>query len=414
MTREGVNWPLAVFWTFLAALGTSPSWMVRPNLFTILALVLVTGICEQYHAGLISARRTLWLLPIFLLWPNLHGGFLAGFLVLGVAFVVECALAVASPDLEQRDAARKRLGWWAVLGVGAFAMTLVNPYGIGLHLWNLKMIRDPFMKAEFAEWSPPRFTDAGWFRIELLVLLFPTLAVLSRRRIGLLSLALGVAWLHLALTTMRYGPLWVVVIVPTLAALSAGLPWLEGATARPAGGPASDAEELPGRTPVRSPSFVSFAFAVLLLAVSPWLGNLAGHGQRAIPSRSLDKLLEVSRGDRVFNSANWGGYLTWHGWNLRPRFKPWIDDRLDIHGRGATARYHAILEAKPDWEEVLGQYGVKLLCIPPDAPLASRARESPNWRLLHEDGNVVIFRHNTPGAMSSAGPPPQDRRRSPL
>ena len=77
MTGGGINWLLAASWAFLAALGTSPSWVARPNVFTLPALVLVAGICERFHAGAISAKKTLWLLPLFLFWPNIHGGFLA-------------------------------------------------------------------------------------------------------------------------------------------------------------------------------------------------------------------------------------------------------------------------------------------------------------------------------------------------
>ena len=134
--------------------------------------------------------------------PNMPGGFLAGALVLGVTYLVECGLSLAAPDPEQRGAARQRLRWWTFLGLGIFLATLVNPYGFGLYRWNVGMLRDPFIQTNTTtEWLPPNFTDKGWFRIELLVLLFPALAVLSRRRISPLALAINVVFLHLALTS---------------------------------------------------------------------------------------------------------------------------------------------------------------------------------------------------------------------
>ena len=39
-------------------------------------------------------------------------------------------------------------------------------------------------------------------------------------------------WLHFGLTASRYSPLWVVLIVPTLAALSSRIPWLAGPAAK--------------------------------------------------------------------------------------------------------------------------------------------------------------------------------------
>jgi hypothetical protein len=409
MTGEGVNWLVAAFWTFLAALGTSPAWVARPNLFTFPALVLATGICERYRSGAISARGTLWLLPIFLLWPNLHGGFLAGIIVLGVTYLVTCAIALGSFEPDQRSVARRQLGWWTVLGVALFAMTLVNPYGPRLYVWNLKVVSDPFIQSQSTtEWFPPDFTKPGWFRVELLMLLFPALTACSRQRITVLPLALGVVWMHFALTTARYGPLWVLIVVPTLAALSTQIPWLQSTTSRLTGRLSGDAQNWLARTPKRSPCFLSLLFAAFLLCVSPGMGHLAGHNHDLIPSRSLDRLLEIYRGEHVFHLANWGGYLTWHGWSLKPRFKTWIDDRLDTHGRELTADYRAILNGEPGWDELLRKYHVDLVCVPADTPLARHARESSGWRLIHEDGRVVIFRRNSSGADSSPVPTRQD------
>ncbi|HEU5423525.1 MAG TPA: hypothetical protein VFU72_08305, partial [Nitrolancea sp.] len=312
MTRDGIHWLAAALWTFLAALGTSPSWVARPNLFTFPLLVLVADLCDRFHRGTISPRATLWLLPVFALWPNLHGGFLAGILVLGVTYLVECGFAVAAPDADARRAARARLRWWTILGVGLFVATLLNPYGIGLHFWNLRMLRDPFIQTQTtAEWLPPNFNDKGWFRIEALVLLFPLLGVLSRRRVSAVALALAVVFLHFGLTSARYTPLWVVLAVPSLALLAAGVPRFEALSADVSARLSPDVRAGLARRPGPSPCGASWAFAVLLLAASPWLGPLARHNQELMPSRALDALLADYRGERVFHSANWGGYLTW-------------------------------------------------------------------------------------------------------
>ena len=379
MTRDGVHWLAAAFWTWMVAMGTAPSWTARPNIFTFPALVLVVDLCERFHRGAIPARKTLWLLPLFVVWPNLHGGFLAGILVLGVAYLTECATAVLAPDPHSRTASRLRLRWLTVLGIGVFAATLVNPYGFGLHRWNARMLSDPWIQARSTtEWQPPNLKAAGWFWIEALVLLFPTLAALSRRRVSALPLALGVVFLHFGLTSARYSPLWVVVTVPTLAALAAGVPWFQALTARLSAGLSPDLRGGLARSPFRPPCWFSAAFAGVLLFSSPWLGQLARHNQDLMPSRALDRFLAEYHGERVFHSANWGGYLTLHGWNLRPRFKTWIDDRGDVQGSEHTDLYRAMLAARPDWEEVMERSGVDLLCIPADSQLARYAHETPD------------------------------------
>ncbi|HZY86613.1 MAG TPA: hypothetical protein VFE78_17395, partial [Gemmataceae bacterium] len=82
LLRDGLPWPLAAFWTCLAALGTSCSWSARPNLFTMFFVLLTARACGSLHEGRLSRRASLWLLPLFAVWANTHGGFLAGFTLL--------------------------------------------------------------------------------------------------------------------------------------------------------------------------------------------------------------------------------------------------------------------------------------------------------------------------------------------
>src|SRR5581483_11949208 len=77
------------------------------------------------------------------------------------------------------------------------------------------------------EWRSPDFHGKGTIRFELLMLLFPLLLGLTRRRPNLIELGLSVLWLHLAYTGFRYVPLWVLVVTPLLARSSAQIPWLQ-------------------------------------------------------------------------------------------------------------------------------------------------------------------------------------------
>src|SRR5262249_57413366 len=78
LLADGLPGPAAALWTALAALATSCSWVARPNLFTLLFVLLVARMCEQFHRGKVSWRAMLWLWPLFALWTNVHGGFVAG------------------------------------------------------------------------------------------------------------------------------------------------------------------------------------------------------------------------------------------------------------------------------------------------------------------------------------------------
>ena len=63
----------------LAVLGSSQGWTLRPQVFTLL-------LCAA-TAYLLVRRREVLLPPLFLLWANLHGGVVLGFVILAGALV---------------------------------------------------------------------------------------------------------------------------------------------------------------------------------------------------------------------------------------------------------------------------------------------------------------------------------------
>ncbi len=113
----------------------------------------------------------------------------------------------------------------------------------------------------------------------------------------------------------------------------------------------------------------------------------------------------MHQGERVFHSANWGGYLTWHGWDLKPRFRPWIDDRIDVHGRTHTEEYFDLIRAAPGWSETLDGQNIEILALPVTAPLTRAAVESLQWREVYRGKQLAIFRRTVPSPDEAAKRP---------
>src|SRR5262245_17174812 len=130
LIADGLAWPGALLWTVLGAVGTSCSWNARPNVFSILFLLLTARACVLHSEGRLSRARALWLLPLFAAWANTHGGFVAGLITLGLTLAAEVALTLLAASPEARAAAGARARHVALLTAGAFAATLLNPYGL--------------------------------------------------------------------------------------------------------------------------------------------------------------------------------------------------------------------------------------------------------------------------------------------
>jgi hypothetical protein len=402
LLRDGCPWPVAIFWTSQAAMGVSCSWVARPNLFTLLFVLLTARVCILFHEGRCSWRATLWLLPLFAVWANVHGGFLAGFTLLGATFAMEIALALFSLQPDGRASARRRTIHLFLLLGGAFLTTLFNPYGLSLYRWIFQLLGDPFFMDLHQEWKSPDFHGKGAIRFEWLMLLFPFLLAVSKRRPNLIELGLALLWFHFALTGFRYVPLWVVIAVPLLARSSLEIPWLQEQARRFL--TAGEGDRLFVGYPDRVSWRGSLLGTLLLLGLARCAeGRLARHQPDILPADALNRFLQIhgewrlkhGRRPVVFHSYDWGGYLTWHG---GPDFRNWIDDRNEVQGKEHIQAYFSILATEPGWSDKLDHAHVQLICVQ-NAPLTYRLADQPNlWRERYRDAWAVVFERLAPDA----------------
>ena len=355
--------------------------------------MIVAWICDRYHRGLCSRRQTLWLLPLFTLWVNLHGGFLAGLIVLGIALGVEMALALGIPHAKDRVAARGRAIHLALLLAGGVLATLANPYGWELYTWIGRLLSNETFMNLNTEWKSPDFHGLGAMRFEFFILVLPMLLALSRRRPSLVALAISVAFLHLALNGQRYVALWVVVTVPMVARLSVDVPWLVAIAKRLWPGPLRTERERP-RSVGTSVGVGTrwLATGAIVAAFLIWarlaMGMYSYHAPHNIPVAALEVTLRHAEGRPIFHHYNWGGWLVWHGW---PKVHSFIDDRNEVHGETHINEYFSIIDTQPGWEEKFTKYRFALVCIPPHKPLAQLLAEQAEWREIHRDPFAVVF-----------------------
>jgi hypothetical protein len=394
LERDGLPWPAAALWTALAAAATSGSWVARPNLFTLLFTLVTARACESYHSGRQTGRRLAWLVPLFAVWANTHGGFVAGLVLLAAACAIECGLSIAAPELDARVDARRKAAAFGALAVASGLATLCNPYGYKLYAHVFQLLGDRYFMGLHAEWRTPQFNGDGAFQFEILMLLFPLLLAVSRRRANAIELGMSLLLFHFALTGLRYLPLWVLVVTPLLARSAARQPWLEAMIERLKA--TGQGGQLFATNRGSAAWIWSVALAIGLLAGSKFVeGRVAHLLPEIVPAAALDRLLAISAeepGAVVFHSYNWGGYLTWHGWQPDGSgFRNWIDDRNEVQGRQHVQDYFATLEARDGWRQRLDRDHVDIVCVEPDAPLVGRLVEDGGWRELYRDDYAVIL-----------------------
>src|SRR5580658_8898216 len=236
---------IAIALTMMAAAASSIHWLARPHLFTLLFAVLFYAALERVRDGRtrLAGVPYLAILPVAtILWTNLHGGFVAGIVMVGAYGCGELMRFALSPDREAGRAARAQAGRYFACALACLAASLINPYTFHLHQHVIEYLRDPYYSQNIVEFISISFRHPVAIFFETLLLLGAGAAFWSFKKGSYTEAVLLIVWAHGALLAARNIPLFVIVAVPPVAALLSDwlarapqfnvAPWLRVATAR--------------------------------------------------------------------------------------------------------------------------------------------------------------------------------------
>ncbi len=168
-----------VVWTVLfslAALLAYSEWaFVRARDFVLPLSALLLLICLSDNKRKRPTWRLLFLIPILVLWANLHGSVLLG-AALAATYLAYRA-ATAAKMGHRRDAA----GCLA-LAVGVALTPLANPYGIGIIDYYREFVGNAPMRLAAPEWASPRLLSGSFVEIFVPLVLAGVLVVRAARR----------------------------------------------------------------------------------------------------------------------------------------------------------------------------------------------------------------------------------------
>ena len=388
--RRGVDVLLAAALAGIALMLTLHAWVLRPLVFTPVAPAVLLLLLDE-----LRLRRRSWpavaIPAVMLLWVNLHGGFVLGLAVLGLATGLEAARYAVRPG--RRTTGNRRALLTSVAATAAAALaTLVNPHGIGALLYPLSYLGAGKAQHQtfIAEWLPPAWPDsAGFFVFAACVVA----ALAARwRRSDPVDVALVAVLLGLAATSRRHVVLFVVASLPVLAGA------LQALVARASGAHQGRAASLAARS--RRMREIEAAPSVHLLGLCAGaviavalLGGLLPRGPMSggpgFPDETLSTLRGAPGDARVFAQYRWGGYLLWH----LPDRPVFIDGRLDVYPRDVYEQYLDVAHLRPGWRAALDQHDVRYVLVRPDLPAATLPDLDPAWTVVSRDpGSVLLAR----------------------
>ncbi|HMN61051.1 MAG TPA: hypothetical protein PJ988_11840, partial [Anaerolinea sp.] len=375
----------------LAAGASSLHWLTRPHIFTFLLLAVWVNLMEDLRAG--KPKRWGWMAAVMLLWVNLHGAFIAGFVVWG--FYLAGWLWERWVDRKDADGSPGGLKPLLLGGGASLIVTLANPAGI--HLWgtSLGYLRNAYLVGHTAEYLSPDFHNTSTWPFLLLIMLTILLFGIQSSSRKAEYVALTGAWMVMSLVSARNIPLFAIVAPPILAA--AGAEWLRtlADTSRLFARLASlDMRLFATETTLKGilwPVMGVLAAGILFLAGARL--DFQRQGNRFNPSvfpvAAVTWLEDHPQTGEVFNYFPWGGYLLYREW---PNLNVFIDGQTDFYGEALTRQYEQVLTLAPGWQDVLGEYRVGWVILPSNEALAQALADDPGWTQVYQDKTAVILR----------------------
>jgi hypothetical protein len=401
LARQKSNALIAIAVTIMAAAASSIHWLARPHLFTLLFLVLFYAALERVRAGRtrLAGIPYLAILPAAtIIWTNLHGGFVAGLVMVGAYGCGELLQFALSSDRQAALAARTRALHYFACALACLAASLVNPYTYHLHQHVVEYLRDPYYSAHISEFLSLSFHHPIAIFFEAMLLLGAGAAFWSFKKGSYTEAVLLLVWAHGALLSTRNIPLFMIVAVPPVAAMLADwlarapefnmAGWLRAAALK-FNAVAADMTEtdLIGRWHVVSAAGVALV-AALLFSPNPPKTFRAEFDPNSYPAAAV-AMIGRDSGARVFAPDQWGDYLIYR---LYPGTRVFVDGRSDFYGPDFVQKSVDALNVKYGWQQTLDKFGVNTILLPPSMPLAGALKECSRWRLVYDDGVALIFR----------------------
>lgn len=388
LSRRRAPPPLAATITALGAVVASERILARPELFSYLLLAVSLWMLRRHEEG---ARRSWVALPfVMLLWVNIEGLFVLGFIVIAAHL-----------------AGRLRDGrLWAALGLSILA-SLINPYFLtgALHPFVL-FTRISGAMSIYSQTIGEFLSPFDRSIVHPATVVFPYYLaaavaglVLYAQRPRVSEVILVAGFTYLAFAARRNLAPFAIVTVPIVSR------WIgEGIDRR-------WIRSLWGRFPGALRGTVAVAVAVAVLAAMAGYGLALRSGAvygaaqtnrrfgtekapTAFPRQAVEFLKENEIEGPIFHLLSAGGYLIY----AYPEEKVFIDGRLEVHTAEHYARALTLGAGGEAWVRADKEFGFQCLLLnyASAVPLTVERLQDRAWAPVHLDDTAIVFVRDTP------------------
>jgi len=374
------------FIVLFAAAASQMHWLARPHIFSLILMIVWYYILDLYHY---QDRNYLYLLPwIMIVWVNLHGGFMGGFMLIGI-YLFGTFIGYLFPKGDEKEVHLKRFKTLALTTIACLAVSLVNPYGFHILLFPFKLTSAKYLMDYVSEFVSPNFhaTYAKSFEFFLLF----TIALLSRSklRLNIIETVLLLLFIHMSLYSARYIPLFAIVAAPILTRQLQTLE--EHSNGKFAAFMKKRASNIASIDASATGYFWPLASVVLVIALASTGTVEFKFDEKIKPVEAVEFLKNEKIPGHMFNNDEFGDYIIY---SASPLYKVFIDGRLDMYGEKNVKEYRKVINFEQGWEKILDKYNISWIIYEADSALSRFLFMHKDWKLIYADKVANIFVKN--------------------
>jgi hypothetical protein len=361
----------------LVAVVSGPVWTARPHLMTYLLTAVTAYLVYRYKWRQIDR---LWVIPlVFVLWVNVHGGYISGFMLLGAVLageMVNHVLGFSGPEVLSWKRWRKLLIITLISGV----VLLINPYTINALALPFKTVNIGVLQDFIQEWASPNFHEL--YQQPLVWMLLVTLVIIgwSGRRLDASDATVLVVFAYISFLARRNVGLFALLCAPVLSrhatALIGQYRWGQ--------------RRLSNGYPVMNWIIVVvIGLAALLKMLVPLAPALQQQAEtKILPVGAANWIAQQQPVGPMFNSYNWGGYLLWRLW---PHYPVYTDGRTDLYDNAFLQEYLTVATGNADAPKLFDERGIKLAVVEQGSLLVAQLLQSGDWQTAYRDDLATVL-----------------------
>src|SRR6185295_19184539 len=301
-------------WSILPTMG------VRPRTFTLLFAAIYLAVLHRFVRER-EKKAIWWLVPLMIVWVNLHAGYLLGLVLIGVAIVgvvLDAWFAGEKPPTAQ-------LKTLALVFVACLVAANLNPQGPRIFVFPFEFFLSPVQQDQIVDWLSPDFHQKELLPLLALIMLTTASLPLSPKRVRPSELLLYLATLYMTLKSNRHMAIFALVAGPMLAGYLQH--WLDTTRFTRLFGESRSATT--GTRKIIFNLILLVPLIACLIKLKSVIYSPPTQKQIGVPLNAVAYLKENGITGNTFTDPNiWGGYLIWE----TPANPVYIDGRIDMYG----------------------------------------------------------------------------------